>query len=33
MRLPRPAIHGLVLASIAGGIWIGIQLYRFFAGG
>ncbi len=33
MKLPAPAVHGLILASIVGGIWIGMQVYRFFAGG
>jgi hypothetical protein len=33
VSLPRPVVHLLLLASIAGGVWIGMQVYRFFAGG
>lgn len=33
MRLPRPLIHGAMLAAIALGIWLGTQAFGFFAGG
>jgi hypothetical protein len=32
MRIPRPAVHGLLVASIGAGIWLGAQLFAFFAG-
>jgi hypothetical protein len=32
VSLPRPVIHLAMLAAIAAGIWIGIGIYRFFAG-
>ena len=33
MRLPRALVHVLILGSIGVGIWLGDQVYWFFAGG
>ena len=33
MRLPRPLVHVLILASIGAGIWLGDRVFWFFAGG
>jgi hypothetical protein len=33
VSLPRPAVHAVVVAAILAGVWVGSNVYRFFAGG
>ncbi len=33
MRIRRPVAHGLILASIGAGVWLGTQVYRILIGG